>query len=98
MKRLALAAPGFPLFLLWQTWKHHAQSTGFSARAPRARKNMCKRCAVQEAARGNAFIRGLRGTAASRQQLTDMVAHAKKVGAFIVFDAAYAPFIRNPGK
>jgi LL-diaminopimelate aminotransferase len=37
------------------------------------------------------------GTAASRQQLTDMVNHAKAMGAFIVFDAAYAPFIRNPG-
>lgn len=37
------------------------------------------------------------GAVATRKQLEDLVSHAKKVGSFIVFDAAYAPFIRTPG-
>lgn len=38
------------------------------------------------------------GAVASRENLEALVRHAKKVGAIIVFDAAYAPFIRTPGK
>jgi LL-diaminopimelate aminotransferase len=36
------------------------------------------------------------GAAATRAELTELVAFAKKNGSIIVFDAAYAPFIRNP--
>jgi len=36
------------------------------------------------------------GAAATREQLERLVAHANKVGSIIVFDAAYAPFIRSP--
>jgi len=35
------------------------------------------------------------GAAATREQLTELVAFAKKNGSIIVFDAAYAPFIRS---
>ena len=37
------------------------------------------------------------GAAATKEQLTSLVQFAKEQGAFIVFDAAYAPFIRTPG-
>ncbi len=37
------------------------------------------------------------GAVASRENLESLVRHAKKVGSIIVFDAAYAPFIRTPG-
>ncbi|KAJ1431420.1 pyridoxal phosphate-dependent transferase, partial [Ochromonadaceae sp. CCMP2298] len=37
------------------------------------------------------------GAVASREQLEDLVAFCKEQGSFIVFDAAYAPFIRTPG-
>ena len=36
------------------------------------------------------------GAAASRAQLTELVNWANKMGSIIVFDAAYAPFIRSP--
>eukprot|EP00187_Rhodella_violacea_P003293 CAMPEP_0174895390 /NCGR_PEP_ID=MMETSP0167-20121228/9812_1 /TAXON_ID=38298 /ORGANISM="Rhodella maculata, Strain CCMP736" /LENGTH=408 /DNA_ID=CAMNT_0016134711 /DNA_START=21 /DNA_END=1247 /DNA_ORIENTATION=+ len=36
------------------------------------------------------------GAVASRKQLEELVAFAKKNGSIIVYDAAYAPFIRNP--
>ena len=36
------------------------------------------------------------GSAATRQQLTDLVAFAKKNGSIIVYDAAYALFIEDP--
>lgn len=35
------------------------------------------------------------GAAATREQLTELVAFAKKNGSIVVFDAAYAPFIRS---
>lgn len=38
------------------------------------------------------------GAVATRENLESVVRHAKKVGSIIVFDAAYAPFIRTPGK
>jgi sugar/nucleoside kinase (ribokinase family) len=34
---------------------------------------------------------------ASKEQLAALVEHAKKQGSIVVFDAAYAPFIRSPG-
>ena len=37
------------------------------------------------------------GAAATREQLQRLVNHANKEGSIIVFDAAYAPFIRSPG-
>jgi len=37
------------------------------------------------------------GAVATRDQLVDLVAFAKEIGSFIIFDAAYAPFIRTPG-
>jgi LL-diaminopimelate aminotransferase len=37
------------------------------------------------------------GAVASRKQLEDLVRFVKDVGSIIVFDAAYAPFIRTPG-
>ena len=37
------------------------------------------------------------GAVATKAQLTSLVQFAKEQGAFIVFDAAYAPFIRSPG-
>jgi LL-diaminopimelate aminotransferase len=37
------------------------------------------------------------GAAATREQLESLVAYAKKQGSILVFDAAYAPFIRTPG-
>lgn len=37
------------------------------------------------------------GAVATRSQLEELVAYAKKEGSIIVFDAAYAPFIRSPG-
>jgi LL-diaminopimelate aminotransferase len=37
------------------------------------------------------------GAAATRSQLEALVAYAKKNGCLLVFDAAYAPFIRTPG-
>jgi LL-diaminopimelate aminotransferase len=37
------------------------------------------------------------GATATREQLTELVAYAKAQGSFIVFDAAYAPFIKTPG-
>eukprot|EP01038_Epipyxis_sp_PR26KG_P014321 gene14321-19210_t len=36
------------------------------------------------------------GAVATRQQLKDLVKFAKEQGSIIVFDAAYAPFIRSP--
>lgn len=36
------------------------------------------------------------GAAATRQQLTELVAFAKKNGSIIVYDAAYALFISDP--
>lgn len=36
------------------------------------------------------------GAAATREQLTDLVKTCKERGSILVFDAAYAPFIRNP--
>lgn len=36
------------------------------------------------------------GAVATRKQLVDLVAFAKEQGSIIVFDAAYAPFIRTP--
>lgn len=36
------------------------------------------------------------GATATRAQLEELVAYAKANGSIIVFDAAYAPFIRNP--
>jgi len=36
------------------------------------------------------------GAAASREQLESLVAYAKREGCLLVFDAAYAPFIRSP--
>ena len=36
------------------------------------------------------------GAAATREQLTELVNYALDNGSIIVFDAAYAPFIRNP--
>lgn len=36
------------------------------------------------------------GAAATRAQLTELVAFAKKNGSIIIFDAAYAPFINDP--
>ena len=38
------------------------------------------------------------GAVATRAQLEHLVQFAKKQGSIIVFDAAYAPFIRTPGK
>lgn len=38
------------------------------------------------------------GATATREQLTTLVNYAKKNGCLIIFDAAYAPFIRDPGK
>lgn len=38
------------------------------------------------------------GAVATRAQLEHLVAFAKKQGSIIIFDAAYAPFIRSPGK
>ena len=35
------------------------------------------------------------GAAATKEQLTKLVAWAKERGSIIVFDAAYAPFIRS---
>lgn len=37
------------------------------------------------------------GAVATKAQLESLVQFAKKVGSIIVFDAAYAPFIRSPG-
>uniref|UniRef100_A0A7S2Y9Q2 Aminotransferase class I/classII large domain-containing protein n=1 Tax=Entomoneis paludosa TaxID=265537 RepID=A0A7S2Y9Q2_9STRA len=37
------------------------------------------------------------GAAATKDQLTDLVALCKERGSILVFDAAYAPFIRSPG-
>ncbi len=37
------------------------------------------------------------GAVATKEQLTELVAYAKRKGCIIVFDAAYAPFIRTPG-
>lgn len=37
------------------------------------------------------------GTVATRADLENMVAYAKEQGSILVFDAAYAPFIRTPG-
>jgi LL-diaminopimelate aminotransferase len=37
------------------------------------------------------------GAVATRKQLEDFVQFAKEQGSIIVFDAAYAPFIRTPG-
>lgn len=37
------------------------------------------------------------GAVASREKLEDLVAFAKEQGSIIIFDAAYAPFIRTPG-
>jgi LL-diaminopimelate aminotransferase len=37
------------------------------------------------------------GAVATRSQLTSLVEYAKKMGSIIIFDAAYAPFIRTPG-
>lgn len=37
------------------------------------------------------------GAVATREQLESLVAFAKEKGSIIVFDAAYAPFIRTPG-
>ena len=37
------------------------------------------------------------GAAASREQLKELVDYANEQGSIIVFDAAYAPFIRTPG-
>jgi len=37
------------------------------------------------------------GAAATREQLTDLVQLCKERGSILVFDAAYAPFIRTPG-
>jgi len=37
-------------------------------------------------------------TNTTRAQLEALVAYARKEGSIIVFDAAYAPFIRDPGK
>mmetsp|Transcript_32702 Transcript_32702/g.81158 ORF Transcript_32702/g.81158 Transcript_32702/m.81158 type:complete len:363 (+) Transcript_32702:381-1469(+) len=37
------------------------------------------------------------GAVASREQLTALVKWAKDNGSFLVFDAAYAPFIKTPG-
>lgn len=36
------------------------------------------------------------GAVATRKQLEDLVQFCKEVGSFLVFDAAYAPFIRTP--
>ena len=39
-----------------------------------------------------------RGRSCARSRTNQaLVAHAKKTGAILVFDAAYAPFIRTPG-
>ena len=38
------------------------------------------------------------GAVATRAQLEDLVQYAKEQGSIIIFDAAYAPFIRTPGK
>ena len=37
------------------------------------------------------------GAVANKEQLEGLVAFAKEQGSIIVFDAAYAPFIRSPG-
>ncbi len=37
------------------------------------------------------------GAVATREQLTELVVYAKRKKSIIVFDAAYAPFIRTPG-
>lgn len=37
------------------------------------------------------------GAAATKDQLTELVALCKERGSILVFDAAYAPFIRSPG-
>jgi len=37
------------------------------------------------------------GAAATKEQLTDLVKNCKERGSILVFDAAYAPFIRSPG-
>lgn len=37
------------------------------------------------------------GAAATKEQLTELVAACKEKGSILVFDAAYAPFIRSPG-
>jgi len=37
------------------------------------------------------------GVAATKEQLTDLVKTCKERGSILVFDAAYAPFIRTPG-
>lgn len=36
------------------------------------------------------------GAAATKEQLSELVQFAKRNGSIIIFDAAYAPFIRNP--
>ncbi len=36
------------------------------------------------------------GAAATRAQLTELVAHAKKQGSIIIYDAAYALYISDP--
>eukprot|EP00640_Fibrocapsa_japonica_P001362 CAMPEP_0113934206 /NCGR_PEP_ID=MMETSP1339-20121228/1534_1 /TAXON_ID=94617 /ORGANISM="Fibrocapsa japonica" /LENGTH=411 /DNA_ID=CAMNT_0000935903 /DNA_START=228 /DNA_END=1463 /DNA_ORIENTATION=+ /assembly_acc=CAM_ASM_000762 len=37
------------------------------------------------------------GAVATKEQLEELVAYAKEQGSIVVFDAAYAPFIRTPG-
>jgi LL-diaminopimelate aminotransferase len=37
------------------------------------------------------------GAVASREQLEQLVQYAKEMGSIVVFDAAYAPFVRTPG-
>uniref|UniRef100_A0A7R9UFW6 Aminotransferase class I/classII large domain-containing protein n=1 Tax=Pinguiococcus pyrenoidosus TaxID=172671 RepID=A0A7R9UFW6_9STRA len=37
------------------------------------------------------------GAAATMEQLTELVTYCKEQGSILVFDAAYAPFIRTPG-
>ena len=36
------------------------------------------------------------GAAATRQQLTSLVAHAKRQGSILVYDAAYSAYIQDP--
>jgi aspartate/methionine/tyrosine aminotransferase len=38
------------------------------------------------------------GAVATRKQLVDLKQHCRDQGSILVFDAAYAPFIRTPGE
>lgn len=55
------------------------------------KRTQCSRQVVGRLKRSNPT-----GAAATREQLEDMVKLCKERGSILVFDAAYAPFIRSP--